>query len=39
MPHTREEIREIVHNVVALSKSRNSAIRYFLSGGINGKEP
>ncbi|CDW84217.1 branched-chain-amino-acid aminotransferase-like protein chloroplastic-like [Stylonychia lemnae] len=39
MPHTRDEIRQIVKNVVALSQSRNCAIRYFLSGGVNGKEP
>eukprot|EP00347_Sterkiella_histriomuscorum_P000371 403376121 len=38
MPHTREEIREIVQNLVALSGSRNAAIRYFLSGGVNGQE-
>ena len=39
MPHTRDEIREIVQKAVGISGCRNCAMRYFLSGGVNGSEP
>lgn len=37
VPYSREEIKEIITKLVAMSGSRNCSFRYFLSTGLDGR--